>query len=358
MQQVEPKSAVNTPSKLLNKDGEMFDDNKNGQLKTSTIKKKHSRESTPKRPPTSRAKFLLSSMKKSGKKLNRTLTPPRNMAVGCTLSSNKSSRRRTCIDYLTMSPQLLDATKFQLRSSEIDPTAFQVDLPPFDEIFSNAKICNVMDNYTEVGGREFDFSSLMLWKAPKNKLIVFPPDDDSRDESSPLPTNNNNASSLESPIHAALKDAVPDILVEGFFREYFEDKTSESGLGRIESVVFSSDRRRQFIVCYRGSSDVQNRPVYGNTTKLVDNCNLQQSLKILNDCVYGLLYRLSVLKPFCDVVMTGHSFGGILSTYSGEFFAREHPAMRISCHVFGCPRVSDLEFRRSAHSLPNFKVRT
>jgi len=347
MQDVQSECTT-TPSKPP-KDGFKSDDVV--QMSKSTIKRKHSQESTPKRPPASRANFLLSSMKKSGRKMNRTLTPPRNIAVGCSESSNKSSRRRTCANHLTMSPQLLDATTYQIRSSEIDPTAFQVDLPSFDEIFSHAKICNVMDNYTEVGGREFDFSSLMLWKA-RDKLVFRAPED-SRDESF---TNSATTTSLENPIHSALKDAVPDILVEGFFREYFEDKASESGLGRIEAVVFSSEHRRQFIVCYRGSSDVQNRPVYGNSTKLVDNCNLQQSLKILNDCVYSLLYRLSILKPFCDVVMTGHSFGGILSTFSGEFFAREHPVMRISCHVFGCPRVHDLEFRRSAHSLPNFKV--
>lgn len=343
-----------TPSTpKLSDQGRKLDDAVPVLSKSSNVKDKHSGKSTPKRPPSSRANFLLSSMKKSGRKLNRTLTPPRNIAVGCSSSSNKSARRRTCINHLTLSPQLLlDAPKYQIRSSEMDPTAFQVDLPPFDEIFSHAKICAVMDNYTEVGGREFDFSSLMLWKV-RDKQSYPRQEEDSRDESSPSITS---TCSLESPIHSALKDAVPDILVEGFFREYFDDKSSESGLGRVEAVVFSSEHRRQFIVCYRGSSDVQNRPVHGNSTKLAENYSLQQSLKILNDCVYSLLYRLSILKPFCDVTMTGHSFGGVLSTYSGEFFAREHPVMRISCHVFGCPRVSDLDFRRSAHSLPNFKV--
>jgi hypothetical protein len=247
-----------------------------------------------------------------------------------------------------MSPQL-DTTKYQIRSSELDPSPFQVDIPPFEELLAHAKICLVIDNYTEVGGKHFDFTTLMPWKAKDRHMSHS--DEDSRDESfiaTPSP--------FDSPIYLALKDSIHDIVVEGFFREYFEDKTSESGLGRIEAVVFSSENRRQFIVSYRGSSDVQCRPVHANSSKIIENYSLQQSFKILNDHVYSLLYRLSILKPFCDVIMVGHSFGAVLSILSGELIAREKPMLRISCHVYGSPRVGDDKFRRAAHSLPNLKV--
>ena len=60
-------------------------------------------------------------------------------------------------------------------------------------------------------------------------------------------------------------ECADDLVVEGFFREYGK-KVEENGGGgeRIEACVFSSESLRQIIVCFRGSTAAQARPVKSN----------------------------------------------------------------------------------------------
>ena len=64
-------------------------------------------------------------------------------------------------------------------------------------------------------------------------------------------------------------ECADDLVVEGFFREYgkkVEENSGGSGSGgeRIEACVFSSESLRQIIVCFRGSTAAQARPVKSN----------------------------------------------------------------------------------------------
>ena len=68
------------------------------------------------------------------------------------------------------------------------------------------------------------------------------------------------------------------------------------------------------------------------------------------------LDKLSSENPFCDVIFTGHSFGGALSVIGAMRCAEKFPMMTVSCHVFGVPKLGGLVFRHFANSLPNLKV--
>lgn len=76
----------------------------------------------------------------------------------------------------------------------------------------------------------------------------------------------------------------------------------------------------------------------------------------MEETVFALLANLARRKPFFDVVMTGHSFGGALATIGAMRYATAHPMMRVSCHVFGCPRIGGEDWRQLVHSLANLKV--
>jgi len=169
-------------------------------------------------------------------------------------------------------------------------------------------------------------------------------------------------------VMSALQEIVPDIKVEGFFREYY-------GGERIEACILSSHSLRQFIVCYRGGTSVQSRPVRGQDkyVKLDGNasdCILHPKHPVavmpsfrnayfagdLEENVFFVLNRLATNNPFCDVVMTGHSFGSAIATLGATRYASLCPHMRVACSVFGSPRVGGEDFCQFVHSLPNLRV--
>ena len=322
---------------------------------------KHLTFMTPKRQKTSRSSTKISStIKKRSGKLIRRLTPPRHLEVGC----RTPKRRSFSGDTLTLSPRYSNAKSFELRSCELDPSEFQMEIARIESCLQNCLICSIMDTYVEKGGVNFDFASLMQWAKPNQST-----------EKSLAPFE---AGYKENSVLSDLKKVADDITVEGFFREYYPDSTKEGGLGRVEVSIFSSNQLGRFIVCYRGSSDVQDRPVHGKGVSGQLKENRKQNIKskdLADDCrgidqkvtaaysapglkesVFTLLNRLTALKPFTDVTMTGHSFGACLATLAGKDYATERPQVRVACQVFGSPHVGGKSFRNEVHSLPNLNV--
>ena len=331
---------------------------------TTPTKKGHKR---------SRSSFM-SSMKKKGGKLRRALTPPRHLQVGC---AKTPVRPKTPVP-LTLASKFDNADTYQIKSCENDPDPFQIEIPTHGSIQTSCKICAVLDNYVECGGVDFDFSSLMPYGGPNpdfNTILldgVTANDENSKDEKT---------SSKKHPILAKLQDAASDIVVEGFYREHADDD-----IGRVEVCIFSSESLRQFHVVYRGSSKLQDRPIYGNQIKALtqsddsiddndpasDDKAIRKETQALNDVnstvlkaynetnleesVFMLLHRLTSFKPFCGVTFTGHSFGGALATVAAGKFGKMKPETRIHCHVFGSPKIGGFQFRNEIHSLPNLNV--
>jgi pimeloyl-ACP methyl ester carboxylesterase len=69
--------------------------------------------------------------------------------------------------------------------------------------------------------------------------------------------------------------------------------------------------------------------------------------------IFDLLSKLATENPFCDVVFTGHSFGGVLATLGSMRYADKFPMMTVSCHVYGTPKIGGSQLRNFIHSLPN-----
>ena len=72
--------------------------------------------------------------------------------------------------------------------------------------------------------------------------------------------------------------------------------------------------------------------------------------------VFALLEKLTAANPFCDVIYTGHSFGGALSIIGAARFAALNQMMTVSCIAYGVPKVGGLDFRHFVNSLPNLKM--
>ena len=356
---------------------------------------------------------MMSSLKKKGGKLIRSLTPPRHLHIGIQtphrqrrsrqlnleqmeLDSEYDSNKKSQEDVelpttkaLTLSSKFDTANDYTIRSSEIDPSPLQLDIPSHHSILVHCKICCIMENYFNLGGLDFDFSTLMPWVGSNSK-----PDDPY------IITNNQNINYQKdekvNKVLEALKEIIDDVIVEGFFREFYIDENGENGLARIETCVFSSCKLRRFVVCYRCSSDLQDRPLQGaqfkrriskkeseNNCDKGDNgeehdtysesmkCNTQEKHVLTdvneiylnvyqNEKLQGnlntLLSRLTSLKPFYDVAMTGHSFSGGIAILSSFAYALKHPATRVYCHVFGSPIVGGSYFRDQVHTLPNLSL--
>lgn len=315
---------------------------------------------------------ILTSIKKKGGKLRRALTPPKDILVGCA----KTPLRLKTPQPLTFSPKFRNAGQYQLKSCEMDPSAFQIDIPSHESILASCKICAIMDNYVELGGINFDFSSLMPFggTSPDINVLLMGGALESKPEEKEANTH---------PILLSLQNVSKDIVVEGFYREHVDD------IGRIEVCIFSSESQRQFYVVYRGSTKLQDHPIHGTQIKgsesddnikeatneseyseEIENPKRDDALQkdvnelVLNaynhtnleESVFTLLNRLTGFKPFYDVCIIGHSFGGMLATIAAYKYAKRKPATRIRCHVFGSPKVGGRAFRDEVHSLPNLNI--
>ncbi len=332
---------------------------------------------------------IMSSLKKKGGKLRRALTPPRGLNVGC---AKTPVRTKTPLP-LTFSPKFQNADAYQIKTSEHDPSKFQVEVPTQAEILKSAKICAVMDNYVELGGVDFDFSSLMPFggASPDINSLLLAGNINSIDENA---KNDIGKSKNIHPILSKLQDAESDLVVEGFYREHAGDD-----IGRVEVVIFSSQSSRQMFIVYRGSSKLQDRPTHstkikskavgGNKgdeqEKQEDDCRDDDDTLVvankkshnindiinsdvnetvvkayndtnLEESIFTILNRLIGFKPFNDVSFIGHSFGGALATIAAIKYASQKPASMVRCHVFGCPQIGGLRFRNEAHSLPNLSI--
>lgn len=72
--------------------------------------------------------------------------------------------------------------------------------------------------------------------------------------------------------------------------------------------------------------------------------------------LFSRLEKLMEENPFFDLVTTGFSQGAALATICASRYASLYPMMRVSCTVFGCPKIGDETWRNNIHSLPNLKV--
>jgi hypothetical protein len=185
-----------------------------------------------------------------------------------------------------------------------------------------------------------------------------------------------------------------DLILEGFYYEGvthmssdkkskpFDTSNEKSTQDRMEVAIFKSDTRRQIIVVYQDSDENQSNPVkkreqkdgiqrrfHIGSGKNDNRFSEEQPYPVfppfrkayfengdIESKVFRTLDELSEQNPFYDVIMTGHSMGGVLSLLASMRYADAKPAIMVSCFAFGCPKVGSLDFRFYINSLPNLKV--
>ena len=184
------------------------------------------------------------------KKLKKCLTPPRNTNFG---SHIKSASSRAASTLLSLSTSFDGVDNYRLTSSEHDPSPFQIEIVNKKEIVAHSKICSMMDGYT---GIQNDFNFGMLCGVNRSTL-------DKEYASSTVDKPMILGGNHRDVVHKLL-EVTNDVIVEGFFREYTQE-TAERESERIEVVILSSEQLRQIIVCFRGSTANQAKPLMKHT---------------------------------------------------------------------------------------------
>lgn len=340
----------------------------------NNLERRNVTKATPNRNNKKRPGSVMASIKKKGGKLIKTLTPPRHLNVGL-----KTPVRHKAPGNVKLTLSSRFEGNYDIRSSELDPSPFQVEIPTHKRILESCKLCALMDNYTELGGVGFDFKMIMPYMQENLTSTIF-------ENSSDLPTNT--MSKDAHPVSVALQGAVQDIVVQGFFREYFAESNSDNGIGRVEVCILSSNQNNNIYVVYRSSTYLQDKPMQGIQKKLCDvqtskkeekenswknemkhsigmsddavnqdiNISFVGAFNLLKEPVFNLLERLTVLNPFHDVVFLGHSFGAGVATVAAYKYAKLNQGSRVYAHVFGSPKVGGIIFRNEVHSLSNLNV--
>jgi len=255
-----------------------------------------------------------------------------------------------------------------LRSSELEPSLHQVELPSCADLLVYARLCSVAESYREID-QNFDFSNLVGQSRLNSEQF-------SRG-SAPFSLSNSDNTDLrhygsvadsERSIMQSVFECTEDLVLESFFYEGSEE------YNRVEVAVFSSQRLRQIIVSYRGPTELQLKPVKTKHTKQkeegggVSILHPDQPAPVnpifrdsyftnkLEEQVFTSVNDLTSQNPFFDVVTTGHSFGAALATIGALRYALASPMIRVSCHAFGSPRIGGVLLRQLVNSLPNLRV--
>ena len=144
-------------------------------------------------------------------------------------------------------------TELVLRSCETDPSIHQLEIPSPTMLLVHARICAVMENNSAMGKDDFSFNRLVGLSRMSLEALL----SDKVTRSKYGHISNNTCSTVRS-----LLECADDLIVEGYFHEHHKEH------GGIEVAVFSTQKQRQFIVCYRGSKNRQIKPVTGKGKNL------------------------------------------------------------------------------------------
>lgn len=301
-------------------------------------------------------------------------------------------------------------SQIKLRSSEQDPSPHQIIIPSISDVLLQVKLCHLMERYREID-QNFHFGALSNVSREDMEMFVgldkksrpnspirqsasggsnfSPPKESTFMQNaaltSPSPVSTSRLSNLvdvHKPIVKSIVSAASDLVLAAFFyatnqkeNTITHDTTQDKSPGdRTEVAIFASDDLRQFIVVYQGSAENQTKPIRKRFTgKFKSNVaknfrSDEEHLTVfppfeqgysqsgLQDKVFKKLDALAEQHPFFDVIVTGHSYGGMMALLGSMRYACSRPAMMVSCFAFGCPKVGALDFRHYANSLPNLKV--
>lgn len=305
-----------------------------------------------------------------------------------------------------------------LRTSETDPSVHQTTIPSAFELLIHARICALFEGYdtlletrAKAGKRWFSFGDLVGTSRQELESMYFssieqkpqssfninneqavegfahsPPPPlgnpfenvlldckstksysslSSEDEQKQINIRRNPMRSRAMKPHPStirsLLECTDDLIVEGYFNETIASAVEDLESTSVQVSIFSSQQQRQFIVCYRGTIAQHAKPVRNKACYNVDSDDVNEVFQTSNILdmevkVFDKIKELTSNNPFCDVIFTGHSFGGALALIGAVRFAESQQEITLSFHGFGIPKVGKENFRLRAHSLPNLRI--
>mmetsp|Transcript_46871 Transcript_46871/g.114317 ORF Transcript_46871/g.114317 Transcript_46871/m.114317 type:complete len:783 (+) Transcript_46871:396-2744(+) len=227
------------------------------------------------------------------------------------------------------------------RSSEYEPSPFQMELPTLSEAVEVARLNDFVENYRRLD-QNYDLEQLV----GKSRFEL---------------QSERTAHQEHARIVQSLLECGDGLTIQGFL------KVGSNPDDRLETVIFET--QRHFIVVFRGRTDQQSK-LFGNikpkrqavpldadqeTNIEVYSGFKEEYDKLEREC-FALVDKISEKNPFCDFVFTGYSFGAALATIAAARYATVRPMMRIGCLPMASPKVGFNMFRQLVNSLPNLKV--
>lgn len=239
-----------------------------------------------------------------------------------------------------------------VRSSEQDPTPWQLEFPRHEDALVAAKLCQFLETYAA------DECLLHL-----ERLVGIPRMELQRFVQGDVPKltgpNDTTVTECHRPIVEALLECGNDISeVKGFFTAQGSEEKPEN---RREVLIV--ERQNKFLCVFRGSIAEQQGKFQRNAemfelpgssgTVFKDRFTAFSELQVQT---FQLLDRLTEESPFCDINFTGHGFGAAIAIIAAMSYANSRTALRVACTVTGSPKVGQSDFRWAVHSSPNLNL--
>lgn len=251
------------------------------------------------------------------KKLKRCLTPPRNTFGSHMSSRTSSAASATLSNAFTTSYD--GVNDYRLTSTEHEPAPFQVELPAKKEILVHSKICALMDGYTAVH-RDFNFAMLSGVSRPTLQKEV-----DRSTKDKPMI-----AGSCHRDVVKQILECAEDLVVEGFFREYTDEEKDAEKSERMEACIFSSESLRQIIVCFRGSTANQAKPLRNTLFGKQGEEHITIRLNIVS---LSLLVNHIADTSYCFTFTLIYSLRIVHPTRRAKGTRNQHLPIRVLWHV-------------------------
>lgn len=225
-----------------------------------------------------------------------------------------------------------------IRTSEAEAAPFQMEIPPLSECLVTARLNEFVDNYRSMD-QNFDLQQWVGLSRMDLRQVKIP---------------------QHLPIAQSILECGDDVCLRGVVT-----KGSANADERLEVAVFEG--QRQFLAVFRGTTEQQTKGISKSKKKTavpldeehkgveVYSAFLEEYMKLETEC-FAILDKLTDEEPFCDVVFSGHSFGGAMATLAAFRYANARPMMRVGCLTLASPKAGFPMFRQMVNSQPNLKV--
>eukprot|EP00980_Cylindrotheca_fusiformis_P002450 scaffold584_cov132-Cylindrotheca_fusiformis.AAC.3 len=226
-----------------------------------------------------------------------------------------------------------------VRTSEAEAAPFQMEIPPLQECLVIARLNEFVDHYRNMD-QNFDLEQWVGVSRMDLQQVHIP---------------------QHVPIAQSILECGDDVSLRGVVT-----KGSASPDERLEVAVFEG--QRQFLAVFRGTTDQQTKGISSKSKKKaavpldeehknveVYSMFLEEYMKLEAEC-FAILDKLTDEEPFCDVVFSGHSFGGAMATLAAYRYANARPMVRVACVTFASPKAGFAMFRQMINSQPNLKM--